>query len=305
MKAMVYRRYGGPEVLEPAELPDPKTHVDSVLVRVRAAALNPADLALQAGALAEAVETYFPVVPGWDVAGVVERAGPAAGEFAPGDEVIGYLRGEVQRAHGGLAELVSADVRSLVRKPSTMSFAEAAGLPLAGLTAYQAVVHALDIQPGELLLVHGAAGGVGSLAVQIARVRGARVIGTASARDHDYLRSLGVEPVTYGPGATERIRHLPVDAVLDTAGNGALSATPTHPGVRVASIAEIGSPGVTAVFCRLDRVDFQAVADLAETGTLTVRVGETFPFDRAADAQRALSKRSRSGKIVVLGPGSS
>ncbi|MFC0112438.1 NADP-dependent oxidoreductase [Kibdelosporangium aridum] len=305
MKAMVYRRYGGPEVLEPAELPEPKTHVDSVLVRVRAAALNPADLALQAGVLDEAVETYFPVVPGWDIAGVVERAGLAASEFAPGDEVIGYVRGEVQRAHGGLAELVSADVRSLVRKPSTMSFTEAVGLPLAGLTAYQAVVHALDIQPQELLLVHGAAGGVGSLAVQIARARGARIIGTASARDHDYLRSLGVEPITYGPDATERIRHLPVDAVLDAAGNGALAAAPTQPGARVASIAEIGLPGVIPVFCRLEPQDFQAVADLAEAGELTVRIGETFPFERAADAQRALAQRTRPGKIVVLGPGSS
>ncbi|SMD26389.1 NADP-dependent oxidoreductase [Kibdelosporangium aridum] len=305
MKAMVYRRYGGPEVLEPAELPEPKTHVDSVLVRVRAAALNPADLALQAGALDQAVETYFPVVPGWDIAGVVERAGLAASEFAPGDEVIGYVRGEVQRAHGGLAELVSADVRSLVRKPSTMSFPEAAGLPLAGLTAYQAVVHALNIQPQELLLVHGAAGGVGSLAVQIARARGARVVGTASARDHDYLRSLGVEPITYGPDATERIRHLAADAVLDAAGNGALAAAPSHPGARVASIAEIGLPGVTAVFCRFDPRDFQAVADFAEAGKLTVRIGETFPFDRAADAQRTLAKHARPGKIVVLGPESS
>jgi D-arabinose 1-dehydrogenase-like Zn-dependent alcohol dehydrogenase len=167
MKAVVYRRYSGPEVLELTELSEPKTHVDSVLIRVRAAGLNRTDAAIQAGALDSAVETYFPVVPGWDVAGVVERSGPGAPEFAVGDEVIAYVRGDVQRAHGGFAELVSSDVRGVVRKASALSFAEAAGLPLAALTAYQGVVHALAVRQGENLLVHGAAGGVGSVAVQI------------------------------------------------------------------------------------------------------------------------------------------
>ncbi|MFJ5224775.1 NADP-dependent oxidoreductase [Streptomyces sp. NPDC088400] len=300
---MVYRRYGGPEVLEPAELPEPKTHFDSVLVRVRAAALNPADLALQAGARDGSVDTYFPVVPGWDIAGVVERSGPAAPEFAPGDEVIGYVRGDVQRAHGGLAELVSADVRTLVRKPRALGFAEAAGLPMAGLTAYQAVVHVLDVQPGEILLVRGAAGGVGSLAVQIARSRGARVIGAASARDHGYLHTLGAEPVTYGKGAADRVRELApdgADVVLDTVG-GVLVATASavRPGARVASIVEVGTPGVTSVFCRMSHTDLTALTELVETGKLTVRVGATYPLERAADAQRALAAGGTPGKVVV------
>ena len=303
MKAMVYRRYGGPEVLELAELPPPKTHVDSVLVRVRAAALNPADLAMQAGALDGAVDTYFPVIPGWDIAGEVERPGLATTEFAPGDEVIGYIRGDVQRAHGGMAELVSTDARNLVRKPGTLSFAEAAGLPLAGLTAYQAVAHVLDIQPGEILLVHGAAGGVGSLAVQIARSRGARVIGTASAQDHDYVRSLGVEPVTYGEGVADRVRELApggADVVLDAVG-GVLTATASaaRPGARIASIAEVGSPGVTTVFCRMSHADLSALAELAEAGQLRVRVGATYPLADAADAQRALAAGGTHGKVVI------
>ena len=303
MKAMIYRHYGGPEVLELAELPAPKTHVDSVLVRVRATALNPADLALQAGALDGAVDTYFPVIPGWDIAGVVERPGLATPEFTPGDEVIGYIRGDVQRAHGGLSELVSADARTLVRKPRTMSFAKAAGLPLAGLTAYQAVVHALDVQPGEILLVHGAAGGVGSLAVQIARSRGARVIGTAAAHDHGYVRALGAEPVTYGEGTAGRVRELAPDGahvVLDTVG-GVLTATASAacPGARIASIAEIGTPGVTSVFCRMNHADLTALAELAETGKLAVRVGATYPLERAADAQRALAVGGTRGKIVI------
>ncbi|MGW7127900.1 NADP-dependent oxidoreductase [Streptomyces bobili] len=304
MRAAVYRSYGGPEVLELADLPEPKTHVDSVLVRVRAAALNPADLALQNGALDNAVETYFPVVPGWDIAGVVERAGLAAPQFAPGDEVIGFIRGDVQRAHGGLAELVSADVRTLVRKPRTMSFTEAAGLPLPGLTAYQAVVHSLDVQPGEALLVHGAAGGVGSLAVQVARSRGAHVIGTASPRDHDYLRELGATPVAYGEGTAGRVRGIipgGVDVVLDTAGGGVLATAmgAARDGARVASIAEIGVTGVIPVFCRLNQSDFTALVELADTGRLSVRVGATYPLERAADAQRALAARGTSGKVVI------
>ncbi|MEU0182696.1 NADP-dependent oxidoreductase [Streptomyces sp. NPDC006207] len=304
MRAVVYRRYGGPEVLELTELPTPRAHVDSVLVRVRAAALNPADLALQAGALDSAVDTYFPVVPGWDIAGVVEHAGPAAPEFAPGDEVIGYIRGDVQRAHGGLAELVAADVRTLVHKPEGMGFAEAAGLPLAGLTAHQAVVRALDVRPGETLLVHGAGGGVGSLAVQIALARGARVIGTASPADQGHLRSLGAEPVAYGQGAAARVRELAprgADAVLDTAGGGTLAATAdaARTGARVASVAETGLPGVVPVFCRLDRADLAALVVLAEAGRLSVRVAASYPLERAADAQRLLAAGGSRGKVVV------
>ncbi|MFC8784965.1 NADP-dependent oxidoreductase [Streptomyces nigra] len=301
---MVYRRYGGPEVLEPAELPQPRTHVDSVLVRVRAAALNPADLALQGGMLDSAVPTFFPVVPGWDISGVVVGAGPAAAEFAPGDEVVGYIRSDVQHAHGGLAELVSADVRTLVRKPRTMDFAEAAGLPLAGLTAYQAVCRVLDVGPGETLLVHGAAGGVGSLAAQIGRARGAKVIGAASPRDHDYLRRLGVVPVAYGEGVAQRVLDLVpagVDTVLDTVGNGTLRLAEgaARSRARLASVAEVGLPGVASVFCRLDGTDLEAVAALADTGRLAVRVGATFPLERAADAQRALAAGGTGGKVVV------
>ncbi|MEU6491658.1 NADP-dependent oxidoreductase [Streptomyces sp. NPDC046984] len=304
MKAMVYRRYGGPEVLEPAELPEPKTHVDTVLVRVKAAALNPADLALQAGALDDALDTYFPVIPGWDIAGVVERPGPATPEFPAGSEVIGYIRGDVQRAHGGMAEFVAADVRTLFRKPRTMSFTQASGLPLTGLTAYQAVVHALDVQQGETLLVHGATGGVGSLAVQIALSRGARVIGTASERDHEYLRALGAEPVTYGYGVTDHVRELVpngADAVLDTHGHGVLTATARAAAhdARVASIADAGLTGVLPVFCRMDHADLSALVELAEADRLRVRIGATYPLERAADAQRALAAGDVAGKIVI------
>jgi len=139
MKAVVYRHYGGPEVLEYTDVPDPKLSQNSVLVRVRAAALNPADHMLQAGLGDSHTDAWFPVIPGWDVAGVVEQVGAGVSEFAPGDEVIGYIRQEILH-HGAYAELVSAPVEALARKPRTASWPEAAGLPLAGLTAYRAIV---------------------------------------------------------------------------------------------------------------------------------------------------------------------
>jgi NADPH:quinone reductase-like Zn-dependent oxidoreductase len=304
VKAVVYRRYGGPEVLELTELPEPKTHVDSVLIRVKAAGLNRADAAIQAGALDSAVETFFPVVPGWDVAGVVERSGPGAPEFAAGEEVIAYIRGDVQRAHGGFAELVSADVRTVAHKPSTMSFAEAAGLPLAALTAHQGVVRALAVQPGETVLVHGAAGGVGSVAVQIALARGARVIGADSPDNHDYLRTLGAGAVAYGAGLADQVLSLVpdgVDAVFDTIGGGTLAASARagRPHARLASIAEPGASGSTAVFARMDRDDLTAVTALAEAGLLSVRVGAVFPLEKAAEAQHAFASGNITGKVVL------
>ncbi|WP_326943160.1 NADP-dependent oxidoreductase [Amycolatopsis sp. NBC_01307] len=301
MKAVVYHRYGGPEVLEIAELPEPVVDLDGVLVRVRAAALNPADLGVRSGALAGFRASYFPVVPGWDVAGVVERAGPAAPEFAPGDEVIGYVRGEVGHRNGAYAELVAADVRTLVPKPAAVPWPEAAGLPLAGLTALQAV-NTLAPKPGETLLVHAAAGGVGSLAAQLAVSRGVRVLGTASEANHGYLRSLGVEPVRYGDGLAGRVHALAsdgVDAVLDTAGRGTLRATPGL-GTRVASVAEFDVPGVTPVFARLVPADLRTVAALAAAGTLRVRVARTFPLEEAATAQQMLAEGHAPGRIVLV-----
>ncbi|MBL7488876.1 NADP-dependent oxidoreductase [Frankia sp. AgB1.9] len=308
MRAAVYRRYGGPDVLEIVDLPEPRTHVDSVLVRVRAAGLNAADLSYQAGAMDHTVETFFPVVPGWDIAGVVERAGPAAPEFAPGDEVIGYIRGDVQRAHGGYAEQVAADVRTLFHKPANLSWAQAAALPLGGLTAYQAVRHALAVAPGETLLVHGSGGGVGSLAVQIALATGARVLATASTPDFGYLASLGAEPIAYGPEAAARAIELApdgVDAVLDAAGRGALADGRGlgGPAVRVASIADFATPGSVPVFARLVHADLAAVVGLAEAGRLTPRVGATYPLRDAAWAQRAMAGGGTRGRVVLEIPG--
>jgi NADPH:quinone reductase-like Zn-dependent oxidoreductase len=239
------------------------------------------------------------------VAGVVEEAGVGVTEFAPGDEVIGYAREDFV-SRGTFAEYVAAPVRTLARKPANLSFEEAAGLPLAGLTAYQALTRALSAGSGDTVLIHAAAGGVGSLAVQIARALGARVIGTASERNHDYLRGLGAEPVAYGEGLAERVRALApqgVDAVLDLIGGDALKISPglLAEGGRLASVADgaVLALGGRYVFVRPDAGDLEALTALAERGQLRVDVAAAFPLEQAADAQRLNQEGHTRGKVVV------
>ncbi|WP_030981587.1 NADP-dependent oxidoreductase [Streptomyces sp. NRRL WC-3744] len=305
MKGISYRRYGGPEVLEYGELRDPKVGPDQVLVEVRAAAVNPVDWKCREGYLDPVLDAVFPVIPGWDVSGVVVRPGAAVTEFEAGDEVIGYAR-EDFLSRGTFAEYVAAPVRALARKPRNLSFEEAAGLPLAGLTAYQVLVKALEVKRGETVLVHAAAGGVGSLAVQIAAHLGARVIGTAGESNHDYVRALGGEPVRYGEGLAERVRGLApegVDAVFDTIGGDTLrtSAHLLAPEGRLASIAdhEVLDHGGRYCFVRPDPEDLRRLSDLAEQGAVSVHVQHTFPLERTADAHRLSQEGHVRGKIVV------
>ncbi|MBM7170308.1 NADP-dependent oxidoreductase [Streptomyces sp. G44] len=305
MKAISYNGYGGPDVLEYGEVRDPKVGPDSVLVKVRAAAVNPVDWKCREGHLDGLLDPVFPVIPGWDVAGVVVRPGASAPEFAVGDEVIGYVR-EDFLSRGTFAEYVAAPVRTLAPKPRNLSFEEAAGLPLAGLTAYQVMVKALQVKDGDTVLVHAAAGGVGSLAVQLGRHAGARVIGTAGERNHDFLRELGAEPVTYGEGLVDRVRALApegVDAAFDTVGGDTLKASAEllASGGRLASIADGGVLGLGGHYCfvRPDAADLLRLTELAEQGVVTVHVDRTFPLERAADAHRLSEEGRTRGKIVV------
>ncbi|MEW2258192.1 NADP-dependent oxidoreductase [Streptomyces sp. NPDC047869] len=305
MKAISYSRYGGPEVLEYGEVRDPKVGPDTVLVKVRAAAVNPVDWKCREGYLDQILDAVFPVITGWDVSGVVVQPGASVPEFSVGDEVIGYVR-EDFLSRGTFAEYVAAPVRTLARKPRNLSFEEAAGLPLAGLTAFQALTKVIEVKAGETVLVHAAAGGVGSIAVQLAAHLGARVIGTASEYNHDYVRSLGAEPVTYGEGLAERVRALApagVDAALDTIGGQTTktSADLLTPEGRLVSIAdpEVVSYGGLYYFVRPDADDLTRLSELAEEGVVSVHVSQTFPLERAADAQRLNQEGRTRGKIVV------
>ncbi|PRY52963.1 NADPH:quinone reductase-like Zn-dependent oxidoreductase [Knoellia remsis] len=288
MRAITYSEYGTTDVLTSSEVPDPKVGPAEVLIRVRSASVNPVDWKIMAGYLDPLMQADFPVVPGWDVAGVVEAVGPDTPEFEVGDEVIAYARKDWVQ-HGTFAELVAAPVRTVARKPKALDWNEAAGLPLAGLTAYQLLTR-LGVGEGDTVLVHAAAGGVGVLAVQIARALGARVIGTASSGNHDFLRELGVEPVEYGDGLVERVRELApegVDVVVDFVG-GVLDVTQAmlaeggrHGSIIDPSVAEAG--GISS-WARPDAAQLQALADLADAGQLTVPVAEVFPLEKVAEA---------------------
>lgn len=302
MKAVTINAYG--ETPKLTEQPDPKVGPDTVLVRTRAAGVNPVDWKITAGYLDQVMNVHFPLIPGWDIAGVVEQVGPAVTEFAPGDEVIGYNRQDHVQ-YGTYAELVPVPVRALARKPASLTWPQAGALPLAGLTAYQAL-RAAKVGKGDTVLVHAAAGGVGSFAVQIAVAKGARVIGTASESNHDYLRSLGAEPVTYGEGLADRVRSLApegVDAALDFVGGEAIAVSFDLVSDRARAIS-IVDPGISAsggtyVFVRPDADDLTALAELADSGNLTVHVERELPLAEAAEAHRLSQEGHIRGKIVL------
>lgn len=306
MQAVTIDRYGDPGELGIAGVPDPKVWPDSALVRVHAAGVNPVDWKIRRGYLDAAFPTVFPAVLGWDVAGVVEQAGPGLPEFTPGDEVVGYVRKDWVQ-DGTYAELVTAPVRSLAAKPTSASWEEAATLPLAGLTAYQALTRPLRVTVDDVLLVHAAAGGVGSLAVQLGRVMGARVIGTASERNHDFLRDLGAEPVSYGEGLVDRVRSLAPDgvtAILDLVGGEALELTPylLKPEGRMVSVIDpvrSADLGGHYLFVRPAPIDLAALVRYVEDGDLRLPDVQALPLDRAGDAHRLLEEGHVRGKIAL------
>ncbi len=248
------------------------------------------------------------MIPGWDVAGVVEAVGPAVRTgLKVGDEVFGYVRRD-DVSFGTTAELVPAPERTVALKPAGLSFAEAAALPLAGLTAYQALVEELEVQPDDRVLVHAASGGVGHLAVQIAAALGAHVIGTASPANHGWLRSLGAhEVLDYSAGPiSEQLGSVggPVDAVLDLVGGDTLADVPgqVKDTSRVASVVDaekVAELGGHYVFVRPDRDNLAALTALVDAGRLSVTVAETFTLDQVADAHRLSEAGHPAGKVVI------
>ena len=303
MKAITSSEYGSPDVLELTDQPMPKVGPGMVLVKVKAASVNPVDWKIVSGGLDGMMDLQFPAIPGWDVAGVVESVGIDAPQFQPGDEVIAY--GRKDYVHGGsFAEYIALPERVLARKPATLDWNESAGLPLAGLTAYQ-VLTRLGAGEGKTVLIHGGAGGVGSLGIQIAKSLGASVIATASEKNHDFLRSLGAEPVTYGEGLADRVRALRpegVDIVADFVG-GVLDATLAvlADGGKHASIAdaEVEQHGGTWMWVNPVGTQLQELADLVDSRGLRVEVAKTYPLERTADAFRDNMEGHTRGKIVV------
>jgi NADPH:quinone reductase-like Zn-dependent oxidoreductase len=307
MRAIRQRSLGGPEVLELATVDRPAPVPTEVLVKVAAAGVNPVDWKTRSsgGMLGSP-----PFTVGWDVAGVVEELGFGVTRFAVGDRVFGMPR--FPREAGAYAEFVTSPSRQLARIPDRLSDVEAGAMPLGSLTAWQALVDTAAVRDGDRVLVHAAAGGVGHLAVQIAKSQGAYVIGTARADDHPFLADLGIdESIDYtreDVGAAVR----DVDVVLDLVGGqtgldslpvirdgGLLISVPSQADVAPLREAAGDRVRVTGILVEPDRTGTEAIAALAADGRLRVRVARTFPLELAAAAHELLEKGRAGGKLVL------
>jgi NADPH:quinone reductase-like Zn-dependent oxidoreductase len=311
MRAVAVTEWGGREKLEVVEVDPPPVAPDGVLVRVRAAGVNPVDTKVREGRLAGEFPYHFPVILGWDAAGVVEKVGPAVTWFKPGDEVYGYCRRH-HLQYGTYAEYVTVPEGFLAHMPPELSFAEAAALPLAVLTGHQSM-EVLGLRGGESLYVGGGAGGVGHLAVQLAAARGARAIAAASEPNHAFLRELGAEPVDYhGDDLPARVRDLLADSGADAAfdlfgGDAREQAFALlRRGGRLVSIARPPPERregheVNYVFVRPSGYDLgEHVTPLVAEGRLRPRVEAIYPLERAAEAHERIERGHVAGKLVLI-----
>lgn len=305
MKAITYSEFGSADVLTLTEAPEPHIGPDTMLVRVVASGVNPVDHKIREGYLQGLIDGPFPVIPGWDVAGVVVKPGLDTPEFAEGDEILAYARKDSLEG-GALAELVAVPVRTAAHKPADLTFEQAAALPLAGLTAMQTVRRS-GVRQGQTVLVHAAAGGVGSIAVQLAVHAGARVVGTASPSNHDFLTSVGATPISYGDDLVrDALEHAPdgYDVILDYVGGDAITTAPAllAPGGTITSITDARARtelGGHYVWVRPDAEQLAELAQLVVDGVVRVEIAETFPLARAADAHRAVETGHVRGKVVI------
>lgn len=295
----MHDRFGGPEVLELREVDEPHAGAGEVRVRVEAAALNPVDWKIFGGgpsALARGLQP--PLGVGNDIAGTIDEVGPGVDGWAVGDRVFGSARTRALQDR----TVVDPAVERLGRIPDGLDPAVAASLVVAGRTAWDGVEQLLD-RPGETLFVHGAAGGVGQLAVQLAERRGARVIGSASERNFGFHRSLGAEPVRYGDGLAERLEGmLPIDACFDCAGADGIAAAlevgvPVERCIAIAAKGAHGARGVAGDLAQTGALD--ELAALAATGDLIVPIEQRYPLERFRDAYEHLMDGHVRGKLVI------
>jgi NADPH:quinone reductase-like Zn-dependent oxidoreductase len=302
MRAVEFSAFGGPEVLRVVERPEPDPVTGQIRVRVRAAGINPIDWKLRRGMMGG----ELPMVTGQEVSGVVDEIGDGVGDVAVGDEVFGAAAGG-----GGAAQYALLEHWAPI--PSSLDFAGAAALPVAVETATR-TLDLLKVAEGQTVLVNGAAGAVGIATVQLARERGARVIGTASPGNHDYLRSYGAEATTYGDGLVERVRAIAgragpvIDRAIDDAGGGALPALvelaggpqnvvtiADYEGAQQAGVTMTGGPGSVRAWHAL-----ALAAELVAAGRLSVPVAQTFPLEQIADAHALSETGHVRGKLVLL-----
>jgi NADPH:quinone reductase-like Zn-dependent oxidoreductase len=302
-RAVKFDHYGGLEVLQVVDVPRPTPGPGQVLVKVKAAGINPGEISIRMGLFAERWPAKFPSGQGTDFAGVVEAAGPEVTKVAKGDEVIGFTEDRASQA-----EFVVVKAGNLVPRPAEVSWEQAGGLFVVGTTAF-AAVRAVDLKPGETVVVSGAAGGVGSIAVQLAKSAGAKVIGLAGEGNQQWLKDHGVIPVAYGDGVEDRIRTASggkVDAFVDTFGGGyvelalKLGVAPN----RIDTIIDFAAAEKYHVKTDGNAAAANAevlgqLAGLVATGKLEIPIARVYPLAKVREAYQELEQRHTRGKIVL------
>ncbi len=301
--AIAFARYGEPEVLQPFEFEEPEPGAGQVRVKVRTAGVQPFDCGFRAGKFSQWMRVPLPSRLGNEFAGVVDAVGPGVTALTVGDPVLGWL------PMLSYADTLVVPVDQLAPKPGSMSWEEAGVFSASGQTAHTSIED-LRVKAGETLLIHAAAGGVGSVAVQIAVALGATVIGTASEHNHEYLRSLGAVPVSYGPGLEDRVRSLTpqgVDAALDCVGGDALevSVRLVADRNRIGTVADqmnAGRLGVQSIGTRRSLDRLHSLLGLYETGRLRVSIWKAFSLTEAAKAHHEVETGHVRGKVVLTSP---
>lgn len=307
MTAMRQEEHGGPEVLHAVEVPRPQPGISEILVRVHAAGVNPTDWKHRSGRRFLGDPPY---TLGWDVSGVVEAVGLGVTLHAPGDEVFGML--PYPYGAGSHAEYVTGPSRAFVAKPESINHIQGGAIPLAALTAWQCLVDIADVAAGDRVLIHGAAGGVGHLAIQIAKALGAHVIGTASEPKHDLLRELGADETIDYRTVDFAQEAADIDVVLDTIGGDTqlrsldtlvpggvlVSTVPIPVEGRDEKAEELGVRAVS-MLVEADQAGMRAIAELVEDGKLRAVIADTFPLAEAAKAHEAGETNRTTGKLVL------
>ena len=307
MKAVRLHKFGGPEVLvyEDAPMPEPKE--GEVLVKVAAAAINPVDTAVESGEFEKMVSHTLPLIPGWDVAGTVEALGPGVTAFKVGDAVFAFA--DIRR-DGAYAEYIIVSAATLTPKPTTIDFTAAASIPLAGTTAWQALFEDAGLTSGQTILIHGAGGSVGAFAVQFAKVKGAKVIATATGDDVEYARSIGADIVIDYKSEKFEDKTKNVDAVLDTISGETRErswATLRDGGILVSTLPGADPPPDAAkrniqgksFMAHPDGATLKEIARLVDAGQVKTRVGAALPLSEAKQAQEQAKNGHTRGKVVL------
>lgn len=304
MKAVVVHEYGGPEVLKYENAPRPEPKENEVLVRVIAAGVNPVDALIRSGKYAKFFGTTLPLIPGYDIAGIVEKTGAKITKFKVGDAIYAYpLWG------GGYAEYAVVSEGEAAAKPKSLNFTEAAAVPLVSLTAWQALVDAAKLSAGQTVLIHGGSGGVGSFAIQIAKARGAKVIATASTKNQDLLKELGADvAIDYTTTKFEDVAK-DVDVVLDSVGKDTLARSygVLKKGGFIATLvarldqAELDKHGIhgASISVKPDASELAEITRLIDDKKIKVVVSKVFPMTEAVKAQEQAATGHTRGKIVI------